>query len=128
MFHTSTPQKSKKKISLHLLHFLDLAPIQIHHHVYNLVGIYFEKTGYKHKWHKFYFTQQQRTDNNGLAFKCCILHKIIVIYIKNSASCRISGVFAVQNKCSFYSVQERQSQDSPKKILTLVTLCSALIK
>jgi hypothetical protein len=23
--------------------------IQIHHHAYNLAGIYFEKTGYKHK-------------------------------------------------------------------------------
>jgi hypothetical protein len=44
----------------------DSAYIQIHNHVYNLVGIYFEKTGYKHKRHKSYFTQQQSTDNNDL--------------------------------------------------------------
>jgi len=55
-----------------LLHFSDLAPTQIHNHAYNLVGMYFEKPGYRHKWYKLYFTQQQRTDNNGLVFKCCI--------------------------------------------------------
>jgi hypothetical protein len=32
--------------------FWDLAPIQIH--PYNPVDIYFEKTGYKHKWYKLY--------------------------------------------------------------------------
>jgi hypothetical protein len=86
--------------------FSDLAPIKIHNHVYSLVGIYFERTGYKHKWPKLYFTQQQRTDNNGLVFKC-IVNKIIVRYIKNSASCRISGLPAIRNECSFYSIQER---------------------
>jgi hypothetical protein len=30
--------------------------------LYNPVGIYSEKTGYMHKWHKLYFTQQQRTE------------------------------------------------------------------
>jgi hypothetical protein len=64
-----------------LLHFSDLAPTQIHNHAYSPVGIYFERTVYKHKWHKFYFTLQQTTDNNGLVLKCCILHKIIVTYI-----------------------------------------------
>jgi hypothetical protein len=29
---------------------MNLAPIQIHHHAYSLVGIHSEKTGYKHKW------------------------------------------------------------------------------
>jgi hypothetical protein len=65
-----------------LLHFLDLAPIQMHIHACNLVGICFEESGYKHKWHKLYFTQQQRTDNNGLVFKCCILRKIVMRYMK----------------------------------------------
>jgi hypothetical protein len=65
-----------------LLHFSDLAPIKIHNHVYNMASICFEKNGDKHKWHELYFTQRQRTDNNGLVFKYCILHKIIVIYIK----------------------------------------------
>jgi hypothetical protein len=80
-----------KEISLNTLHFLDLAPIQTHNHAYNLVFIYSEKTGYKHKWHKLYFKQQQTTENNGIVFKCCILHKttVMCIYIKNSASCRI---------------------------------------
>jgi hypothetical protein len=64
-----------------LLHFSDLAPIQIRNHAYDLVGIYSEKSEYKHKWHKLYFTQQQRNDNNSLVFKYCTLHKIIVIYI-----------------------------------------------
>jgi hypothetical protein len=52
--------------------FSDLLPIQIHNHAYSLVGIYFEKTEYKHQWHKLYLTQQQRTDNS-LVFKY-ILH------------------------------------------------------
>jgi hypothetical protein len=51
--------------------------MQIHNHAYNLVGIYLEKTGYKHKWYKFYFTQEQRTDND-LVLKYCILHKTVV--------------------------------------------------
>jgi hypothetical protein len=69
--------------------YSDLPPIQIHNHAYNQVGIYFKKTGYKHKWHKLYFTQHQRTDNNGLVFKCYTLHKIVVRYTdtNNSASC-----------------------------------------
>jgi hypothetical protein len=49
--------------------------IQIHNHAYTLVGIYSEKTGYKHKLNKLCFTQQQRTDNNG-----CVL--IVVFYLK----------------------------------------------
>jgi hypothetical protein len=57
-----------------LFHFSDLAPIEIYNNAYNPVGIYFEKTGHKHKRHKLYFTQQQRTDNNGLVFKRCIIH------------------------------------------------------
>jgi hypothetical protein len=61
-----------------------------------LVTLHCGKTGYK--WHNFYFTQQHRTNNNDLIFKCCILYKIIVSYIKNSASCKIVGVFAVQNE------------------------------
>jgi hypothetical protein len=70
-----------KEISLNTLHFLDLAPIQTHNHAYNLFFIYSEKTGYKHKWHKLYFKQQQTTENNGIVFKCCILHKTTVVYI-----------------------------------------------
>jgi hypothetical protein len=61
-----------------LLHFLDLAPTQIYNYAYSLVGVYSEKTGYKHKL----FYTKQKTDNNGLVFKCCILHKIIVRYVK----------------------------------------------
>jgi hypothetical protein len=89
-----------------------------------MVGIYFEKTGYRHKWHKWhkwhklYFTQQQRTDNNDLVFKCCIWHKIIVIYIKNFVSCRIFRLSAVRNECSFYSVQVRWNRTVRKKIRT----------
>jgi hypothetical protein len=60
-----------------LLHLSDLAPVQIHNHAYDSVGIYAEKTGNTHKWNKLYFTQQQRIDN-GLVFKCCIWHKIVV--------------------------------------------------
>jgi len=41
-----------------------------------MVAIYFEETGYKRKWHKLYFAQQQRTDNNDPAFKCCIYIKL----------------------------------------------------
>jgi hypothetical protein len=51
--------------------------------------------------------QQQRTDDSGLVFKCCILHKIIVTYIKSFTSFRISRLFTIWNECSFYSVQER---------------------
>jgi hypothetical protein len=79
-----------------LLHFSDLAPIQIYNHAYNPVGIYFKKTVYKLTWHKLYFTQQQRTENSGLVFKCYSSYKIIVRYIKSPASCRISGIFSVQ--------------------------------
>jgi hypothetical protein len=54
----------------HIIAFLsDSAPIQIHN-VYIPGRIYSEKTGYKHKWHKLYFTQQQRTNKNGPVFKC----------------------------------------------------------
>jgi hypothetical protein len=49
-----------------------------------LAFFFFEKTGYKHKWYKLYFRQEQITNNNGLVFKCCILHNIIMRYIKNS--------------------------------------------
>jgi hypothetical protein len=90
--------KMKKSLSTYYyVFFSHLAPIQIHNHAYNLVGVYFVKTGYKHKWHKLYFTQQQGTKNNGLPFT------IIVKYVKNSATWRISGVFAVRNECQFYS-------------------------
>jgi hypothetical protein len=55
-----------KNISLKtLLHFSDLAPIQIHNHTYSSVRIYFENTVYKRK---LYFTQQKRTDNTVLYF------------------------------------------------------------
>jgi hypothetical protein len=64
MFNTSTLWKSEK-ISKHVTTFLNLAPVQIHNHAYSLVGSYSE-----------------RTDNNGPVFKCCILFKIIVKYIK----------------------------------------------
>jgi hypothetical protein len=76
IFNTSISQKTRK-ISLNILvHSSDLTPIQIHNHAYNLVGIYSEKTGYKHKWYKLHFTQQQITDNNGPVFKCCKLFYI----------------------------------------------------
>jgi hypothetical protein len=114
--YTSASWKSENICSNILLHFSDLTPIKIHNHAYNPVGIYFEKTGYKHTRCKLYFTQQQRTDNSGLVFKCCILHKIIVRYIKISAGCRISGLLAIRNECSFYSVQKDKNQDSPEKI------------
>jgi hypothetical protein len=105
LFNTSMSQKSEKKQIITFC--LDLALIQICNLAYNLVGIYLEKTGCKHKWHKLYFTQQKRTDNNSPVFKCCILHKIIARYIKNSASSRISRLFSVQNECSFSSIRER---------------------
>jgi hypothetical protein len=66
-------RKMKKSLNILLLSS-DLAPIQIRNHAYSLIGIYSEKTGYKHKWHK-YFTHPQRTDINGLVFKCFTLHK-----------------------------------------------------
>jgi hypothetical protein len=71
---TRTSQKSEKISVAHCYFFSELAPVQIHH-AYTLAGICFEKTGYK--WHKLYFTLQQRTDNNGLVFKCRILHRIV---------------------------------------------------
>jgi hypothetical protein len=69
-----------KKISLNLLlNFSDSSPIQIHNHAYSLAGIYSQKTGSTQKWHKLYFTQQQRNDNNDL--QMLYFHKIIVICI-----------------------------------------------
>jgi hypothetical protein len=53
-----------KKTALNILFVSDLLPTHTHNHAYNLVAIYFEKTVNKHKWHKLYFTQLQRTDNN----------------------------------------------------------------
>jgi hypothetical protein len=67
------------------------------------------------KWHKLYFTQQQRTVNKGLVFTYCILYKFIVRYIKNFASWTIFELFAVQKERSSFSVQERFNQDSPEK-------------
>jgi hypothetical protein len=102
-------RKVKKKVSLNMLsHFSDFAPIQIHNHAYDLVGIYFEKTGYKHKWHKLYFTQQQRTNNNVPVFKC-VLHKIVVRYciLQILQVTEFLDFFAIWNECLFYSVQER---------------------
>jgi hypothetical protein len=86
-------RKVKKNPKNIITFFSDSAPIQIHTHAYNPVAINFEKNGHKHKWHKLYFTQQQRTDNNGLVFKCCILHKIISRDIKHFTSFRISGKY-----------------------------------
>jgi hypothetical protein len=65
---------------------------------------------------------------NGLVFKCCILHKITVSYIKNSASCRISGPLAVRNECSVYSIRETQNQDSTEKSGRLVTLVESKLE
>jgi hypothetical protein len=48
----------------------------------HMVDICFEKTGYKQKWYKLYFTQQQTAYNSVLVFKCCSLHKIIVRFLK----------------------------------------------
>jgi hypothetical protein len=104
-FNTSTSHK----ISLKILRpsFSDFAPIHINNHAYSLVAIYFEKTGHKHKWHKLYFIQRQTSDNNGLVFKCCMLHDIILRDIENPASCRIPGLLAVRNEHPVYSVQGR---------------------
>jgi hypothetical protein len=110
-------RKAKKSLNI-LLHFRT-APIQIHNHAYSPVGIYSEKTRYKHKWHTLYFTQKQRTDNSDLVFKCYIYKNYSVIYFNNFTVCRISGVFAVRNECSFYSIQEQLNQDSPGKIRTV---------
>jgi hypothetical protein len=44
------------------------APTQIHNHAYNVVGIYSEKTGYRHRWYRLCFTQQQRTTTMALYF------------------------------------------------------------
>jgi hypothetical protein len=62
-----------------------------------------------------------------LVFKCCILHKIIVRYIKKSESCRISRLFALRNECSFYSVKEGENQDNSEISGRLVTLATGLI-
>jgi hypothetical protein len=75
-------RKVKKKKTFKHIFFFGLAPTQVHTHAYSLVGIYFERTGYEHKWHKLHFTQQQRTDNYGLVFKYCIFHEIIARYNK----------------------------------------------
>jgi hypothetical protein len=45
-----------------------------------------------------------------------VFHKIIVRCVKNCASCRIPGLFAVRNECSFYSVQERKSRQLKLKL------------
>jgi hypothetical protein len=63
MFNTSTSQKSENNLSKHIITFFSgLTPVEIHrpNHAYNLVGVYFKKTDYKHRWKKSYFTQQQR--------------------------------------------------------------------
>jgi hypothetical protein len=52
-------EKWKKLVKYYL--FLDLAPLKIHNHAYNLGGIYFEKTWYKHKWHLFLHNSRQPT-------------------------------------------------------------------
>jgi hypothetical protein len=44
-----------------------------------------------------------------------------VSYIKNSSS-RISGLFAVRNECSFYSMWEKKIRTAQKKSRWLVTL------
>jgi hypothetical protein len=95
--------QSEKNMSLNiLLIYSDLAPVQIHNHAHNPVGIYL-KNWVQHKWHKLYFTQQRWTDNNSLVFKC-ILHNIIMRYTNNFTSYIISRLFAVRNKYQFYSV------------------------
>jgi hypothetical protein len=45
-----------------------------------------------------------------------VFHKIIVRCVRNCASCRIPGLFAVRNECSFYSVQERKSRQLKLKL------------
>jgi hypothetical protein len=82
VFNTCASCKSEKNSSNIITFYSDLPRKQVHDHAYSPVGIYFEKIGHKHKWHKLYFTQHQRTDNNGIVFKCCILLKITAIYIK----------------------------------------------
>jgi hypothetical protein len=54
--------RKEKNLFKHISTFSDIAPVQ------RVVCTYFEKT--------------------GLVFKCCILYKIIVRYIKNFVSCR----------------------------------------
>jgi hypothetical protein len=49
----------------------------------------------------FTLRQQQRTDI-GLVFKCCILHKIIVRYIKSFARCRLSGLYTPSGMSVYY--------------------------
>jgi hypothetical protein len=79
--------------------------MQFHDHACNLVGIYFDEAEVTQV--VFYTTANNR--KLLLVFKFCILHNIIVDlrYIQNSASCTISGLLAVRNECSFYSVKER---------------------
>jgi hypothetical protein len=89
-----------------LLHFSDLANIQIHNYVYSPVGNYFEKTGYKHKCHKLYFTQQQRTDNNALVFNCCIFITLWRGILKIPQVLEFTEFLTVRNQSLFYSVQE----------------------
>jgi hypothetical protein len=61
MFNTSVSQKTDKSLLTYIYMFSDIAPVQ------TVVCMYFEKT--------------------SLVFKCCILHKIIVTYIKSFVSC-----------------------------------------
>jgi hypothetical protein len=51
-----------------------------------------------------------------------ILHKILVRYINNSASCRFSGHFAVLNECSIYSYRKDNIRTVRTKSGRLVTL------
>jgi hypothetical protein len=104
---TLAHHRKVKKISLNILSITFFWTQRLYKSIIMRTVWYFEEIGYKHKWQKLYFTQHQRTDSNGLVFKLCILHKIIARYIKSSACCRISGLFAICNKCSFYSVQDR---------------------
>jgi hypothetical protein len=107
-----------KKNSLNiLLHFSYLPPMQNHNHAYSLFGIHFEKTGYKHKWHKSYFTQQQRTNNNGPTFKCCILHKIMVRYIKHPQVVEFPN-FSPSGMSVLFRTGKIKSGQSEKKTLT----------
>jgi hypothetical protein len=71
------------------------------------------------RWHELYFTQRQRTDNTGPAFKCCILHTIIIRYINNSSSCRFSGLSAVRNECSFIPYRKDKIRTVREKIRTV---------
>jgi hypothetical protein len=110
-----------KKISLNILE-----PIKLHNNVYSLVGIYYEKAEHKHKRHKLCFTRQQRTDNNGLVINCCILHKIIMRYIKipqvvefpDFSPARISVHFIPYRKDKIRTVRK----NSGRLVTLLITL------